>query len=335
MEHTTIRGEHELRRRGDQRRVLVVDDNRMVRRFVAENLGRCGYSIAEAQDGAQALEVFLREPAQVVITDIGMPRLGGLELLAALRRQTAPPEVILLTGSHADDTNAAVQALRLGAHDYIEKSPAAGAALALAVERALDKRRLREENTRLLQELRRLTLTDGLTGVGNRRAFDDALEDEVSRARDQRGVLSLVILDIDCFKRVNDSFGHPVGDQVLVGFVERVRSIARETDLLFRYGGEEFAFLGDMTAAGALVLAARAVQGVAAKPLAVGRRILPITCSAGVAELREGDSGAELMARADEALYLAKSRGRNRAVSASELGRPKEGATLEGLGWAS
>jgi two-component system cell cycle response regulator len=308
------------RRRGDTPRILVVDDNRMVRLFVAERLRQDGYAVAEAQDGAEALESFRRERAHVVIADVGMPRLGGLELLAELRREQVPPEVILLTGSHANDAQAAVQALRLGAHDYIVKDLAAGDALRLAVERAAEKWHLREENARLLCELRRLSLTDGLTGTGNRRAFDDALRQESRRALGREGPLALAIFDIDHFKRVNDSFGHDVGDRVLVSFARRLESAIRERDRLFRYGGEEFAVLGQMEAADALALARRAVTAVASRLLDAGGRPVSITCSAGVGALLPTDtSGDELLARADQALYAAKRQGRNRAVCAGEV----------------
>ena len=160
--------------------VLVVDDSALVRSFVAAHLRRAGYVVLEAKDGAEALELFKSQPVQVVITDVGMPRLGGLGLLAVLREHEAAPEVILLTGTHASDAQAAVQALRLGAHDYITKDSAAGEALVLAVERASEKWRLRDENARLMRELQRLSLTDALTTLGNRRAFDEASARESS-----------------------------------------------------------------------------------------------------------------------------------------------------------
>ena len=188
-------------------RVLVADDNVVVRRLLVVRLRAAGCRVTEATDGLDALEQFRKEPVQVVITDLSMPHMNGLELLAALRAHAAPPEVILLTGSRASDAEAAVQALRLGAHDYICKTPAAVEAVALAVERAAEKWRLREENARLVAELRRMSLSDALTGAGNRRAFDEALRLEIARARRQRSGLALVLLDLDHFKRINDTLG--------------------------------------------------------------------------------------------------------------------------------
>jgi two-component system, cell cycle response regulator len=313
----------ELRERQDgtaaePHRVLLVDDDAFVRRIVAERLRRAGYVVTEARDGTEALERYEHERVQVVITDVGMPRLGGLELLAALRGQEVAPEVILLTGSHASDTQAAVQALRLGAYDYITKDGAASEALALAVERANEKWRLREENTRLLRELQQLSLTDALTSLGNRRAFDQALRQEVARAQRQGGDLALVLVDIDHFKRVNDTLGHPAGDLVLAAFAQRLRGVARLSDRLFRYGGEEFAaLLGETDAAGACDLAQRVLASVASSVIAAGTRSVSLTCSAGVADLNAADVAPDaLLRRADSALYEAKRQGRNRVVVA-------------------
>jgi diguanylate cyclase (GGDEF)-like protein len=303
--------------------VLVADDNRVVRRLVSARLRDAGYRVTEASDGAAALAEFEREPVPVVVTDLNMPRLDGLGLLAALRCREEPPEVILLTGTRARDVEAAVQALRLGAHDYISKTPASLDAVALAVERAVEKWRLREENARLLGALYRLSLTDALTGVGNRRAFDEALRQEIARARRLGCSLALALLDIDHFKRINDTMGHQAGDLALGAFVERVRSVARSSDRLFRYGGEEFALLlSDSGLVGALAVARRVDEAVAREPLRVGHDAAVVTCSVGVAELSASDDalGVELVGRADAALYAAKRAGRNCVIAFTESG---------------
>jgi diguanylate cyclase (GGDEF)-like protein len=299
-------------------RVLVVDDNPLVRRVLVARLRLAGCSVSEAADGLAALEEFRRRPTEVVITDLSMPRLDGLDLLAALRALESAPEVVLLTGSRAGDAGAVVRALRLGAHDYIEKTPAAIEAAAHAVDRAAAKWRTREEKARLVAELRRMSLVDALTGVGNRRAFDEALRQEIARARRTDGRLALVMVDIDRFKAVNDTFGHPAADEILVGFTGRLQSVTREGDRLFRYGGEEFALLaaGADDAAG-LAAARRAVRATAAAPFRTGPDVVALTCSAGVAALAPDDdpAGGALVARADAALYAAKGTGRNRAVA--------------------
>ncbi len=305
-----------MKRPAHPARVLLAEDNVVLRRVVSSQLRRSGYWVAEAADGAEALELFHREAFPVVVTDLGMPRLGGMELLEALRRAEPPPEVIVLTGTHGGDAHAAIRALRLGAHDYIVKDASSMRAIPLAVERAIEKWRLRADNARLLAELRRLSLTDALTGVGNRRAFDDALRQEIARSRREGTPLGLVLVDLDHFKQINDTLGHRVGDEVLASFAERLREVARDADRLFRYGGEEFALLaGGSDAAGATALAWRVVRAAAARPLRAGHRLVDVTCSAGAAADFPGDdaAGASLVGRADAALYRAKEAGRDRA----------------------
>jgi diguanylate cyclase (GGDEF)-like protein len=301
--------------------VLVVDDTTLVRKVIVARLRGAGYRVAEATDGQEALELFRKEASAVVITDLNMPRLDGLGLLAALRQHQLAPEVILLTASRAGDAEAAVQALRLGAHDYIAKDPCAGDDVVLAVQRATEKWRLREENARLVDDLRRLALTDSLTNVGNRRAFDEALRVEIARARRYQGDLALVIVDLDHFKRVNDTLGHRAGDDVLAAFAARLGSIVRASDRVFRYGGEEFAvLLAEAGSQAGFDAARRLVRGIAQRPLAANGRQVAVTCSAGVAGLRasDGSDGGELVARSDAALFVAKRAGRNRAVRAED-----------------
>src|SRR5512139_1506593 len=126
--------------------ILVVDDSSVSRRMMARTLEDAGYCVVEAGDGIEALEVYSKTPVPVVVTDIAMPRLDGLGLLARLRESRPGPEVVLLTANRKDDAAAAIQALRLGAHDYLSKDAAGGEALVLAVRRAAERRRLVDEN---------------------------------------------------------------------------------------------------------------------------------------------------------------------------------------------
>ena len=307
--------------------VLVVDDSELSRRIMARTLERAGYTVLEACDGVEALELYEKSatPVPVVVTDVAMPRLDGLQLLALLKQGLPPPEVVLLTAKKADDAASAIQALRLGAHDYLSKAAADGEALVFAVRRAAERRRLIDENRALVEELRRMSLTDAVTSLANRRAFDEALRQEIARARRSGLPLSLAILDLDHFKQVNDILGHPVGDEVLKGFAARLRAWAREGDRVFRYGGEEFALLLAHTdLSGAAVFARRIVAAMAGEPFEVSAGRVELTCSAGVAALEEtddGDGGA-LTVRADAALYRAKGEGRNRACVDPEPAAP-------------
>jgi len=164
------------------------------------------------------------------------------------------------------------------------------------------------------QEIRQLSLTDALTGVGNRRRLDEALIMEVERSARYHAALSLMVLDIDHFKRVNDSWGHETGDRILKETGAVLRKMARGTDIATRMGGEEFVvLLPETDLEAALICAERFRSALEARDCGLPA---PVTSSFGVACLQSGESGASLLARADAALYAAKQAGRNRVAAA-------------------
>jgi len=287
--------------------------------MVAMHLKSARYAVEEAENGEAAMRLLSRGTFDVIITDLRMPELDGFGVLAAVKRLGLAVEVIILTGAHAQDMSSAVRALRLGAHDYLTKPPASADEVILTVERAIEKKRLREANHRLLRELQSLSRTDGLTGVPNRRTLDEALPQEVARSRRHGHPLGVVMLDIDHFKKVNDTHGHAGGDEVLRSFARTVASTLREGDVLYRYGGEEFvAVLSHADLAGAMNAAERIVKAVAEAAIPLGSTAINITTSAGVAALASSAAdGSSLVARADGALYEAKRSGRNRALSSA------------------
>lgn len=302
-------------------RILLVDDSRMVRAVVRSYLQPRGFVVEEAEDGTSALRKLTESSFDVVVSDLSMPGMDGLALLQEIRKRELGTEVILLT-SHDADMEAAVRALRLGAHDYLTKPPAGPEPVLLAVDRALEKKRLLDANKRLLAELEALSRTDALTGLSNRRSFDETLSREVPRAERYGVPLSLVIVDLDHFKKVNDEHGHGTGDEVLRHFGRVVRAVIRESDAAFRYGGEEFALLLTHTdPESACVGARRLVERLAATPVEIGKgRSLRVTCSAGVAGLEAGPE--DMISRADAALYEAKRGGRNQVRAAPGSGAP-------------
>lgn len=166
-----------------------------------------------------------------------------------------------------------------------------------------------------LAELARASRRDALTGLPNRRAFDEELTREVSRATRSGGPVSLVVLDVDRFKAVNDGHGHGAGDAVLRGIGARLAAAVRSGDFVARIGGEEFALLLHGTElAGAIELAERVRVAVAASPIPAGAGALPVTASLGCAALAPGESSESLLARADARLYEAKRAGRDRVA---------------------
>jgi diguanylate cyclase (GGDEF)-like protein len=309
-----------------QGRILVVDDSAVVRAMVSAMLRKVGYVVREAENGAKAISMLLEEGFDVAITDLHMPEKDGFELLETVRRLSLPTEVIILTGTHAKDVSSAVRALRLGAHDFLTKPPAGPHEVIVTVDRAMEKKRLMQSNLRLLQEMEDLSRTDGLTGVWNRRAFEETLRRELLRASRHQLPLSLVMVDIDRFKRINDLYGHRVGDEVLKWFGVHASLVLREGDTIHRYGGEEFAIVLPHTGpSGALTVAKRLLAHLAGTPF---QGSLCVTASAGVASgIGEELADLDLVALADAALYQAKREGRNRAVAAvrstaAEAARP-------------
>ena len=299
--------------------VLVVDDSRLVRAMVATHLKSARYAVEEAENGEAAMRLLSRGTFDVIITDLRMPELDGFGVLAAVKRLGLSVEVIILTGAHAQDMSSAVRALRLGAHDYLTKPPASADEVILTVERAIEKKRLREANQRLLHELQSLSRTDGLTGVPNRRSFDAALAQEVARSRRHGDALALVMLDIDHFKKINDTHGHPGGDEVLRSFAKTAARTLREGDVLFRYGGEEFVALLPQTSAVHGQRLAERIRRVTEAHRFHGadapEPVIRITVSSGVATFPLNDRiqrPEDLVKAADDALYRAKGAGRNR-----------------------
>jgi diguanylate cyclase (GGDEF)-like protein len=287
----------------------------VVRAVVSTYLRGAGYSVTEAEDGGEAVRVLESQLFDVVITDLQMPVLDGFGVLEAAKRRSLLTEVIILTGSGGQDMDSALRALRLGAHDYLPKPPQSAEQVLLTVERALDKKRLQEANLRLLRELEAQSRTDALTGALNRRAFDEGLDVELARAVRYNVPLSVVFVDLDHFKAVNDSRGHGGGDEVLKAVSATLAAGVRDTDRVYRYGGEEFVLvLAHTGLAEALICAKRVVAAVAGAPIEMSSGALSVTVSAGVSSTQEGYVGKkDLLAAADGALYAAKKNGRNQA----------------------
>jgi diguanylate cyclase (GGDEF)-like protein len=179
----------------------------------------------------------------------------------------------------------------------------------------------------LVGKLEKLATSDELTGLGNKRAFDRYIEAEVARADRESGDMSVVFLDLDFFKSVNDNYGHQAGDAVLAAFGDRLTRILRPYDRAFRYGGEEFVVVAPgADAATGHRIAERIRRFVADVPFNIeGAGALNVTLSAGVATLRDGETSADVVERADQRVYRAKKAGRNRVVSSADVAREPTG----------
>jgi len=321
------------------RTVLVVDDDELVLAHLAQLVQAAGYEVHTAGDGHAALEFLAQHFTPIVITDLNMPGLDGLALCRAIRQQVWPGYVYILVLTVHDGESAILAGLNAGADDYLSKRTSAAQLLArlhtaqriLGLEQALKVE---------LEEKRRQSLTDSLTGANNRRYFERQLQHDFKRTQRGGGPLSLLMLDIDHFKRINDRHGHAAGDAVLQETVRRVRlSLTRETDWCARIGGEEFVIvLADTPLSGAAQVAERIRQAIAGVPVVTNACAVAVTASIGVVEFqpaasRKSVSVESLIADLDANMYLSKRNGRNRvtlpgALRAAAAARQAERAPL-------
>jgi two-component system cell cycle response regulator len=275
--------------------------------------------IVEAADGMAGLRVLYSHDVHAVICDLELPGFDGEKLLAAKQQRPEIAEAPILFVSANRNPERKVRLLERGASDTIEK-PFHAAELVARLGVHLRLRRLQEELREKNEVLERLSTTDALTSLRNRRSVDQMLANEFERSRRYGNALSVLMADIDHFKRVNDRHGHPIGDTALRHVAERLAAEIRKTDVAARYGGEEFLIVLPETALeGAALLGERVRKAVehAALVLPAGDR-LDLTISMGAAQKDSEDAApADLVAAADRALYDAKAGGRNRLVSAS------------------
>jgi diguanylate cyclase (GGDEF)-like protein len=290
--------------------VLIVDDDRVQRLILRNQLLRLGYEVSEATDGAVAWAQLQHQPTPIVITDWMMPGLDGPELIARIRAAAFPgyTYVILLTSK--DDRTDVVAGLDAGADDYLTKpcdSHELRARVAIGARIVDLERRLRTARD-----------TDTLTGLHNRGAIAATAAAEIARALRSGEPLSVALLDVDHFKLVNDQYGHQAGDQALGLVAAKTREQVRPYDAVGRWGGEELLLvLAGTTLREATGIAERVRATIAATPLALadGRQIA-LTASLGVASTETGGERTleALIGDADAALYQAKAAGRNCVV---------------------
>jgi len=294
------------------RRVLIVDDNEDNLVLLTRRLEKRGFICIPAHSGPQALSILqTSEKPDIILLDVTMPQMNGLELVKILRAEESPyKNVPIIMVSAVDETGIVVEALRLGANDYVTK-PLNFEILLARLETQLRIRDALETITAQRDMMASLALLDPLTGVYNRRALEARLDDELTRSRRYQRPLSLLFADLDHFKRVNDTYGHLIGDEVLKWFAKTLQESLRAADVVGRYGGEEFcAILPEATASQARNVAERICRVVSENPVEVRELAIPITVSIGVAEAQGEMDARTLIHQADVALYSAKKAGR-------------------------
>jgi diguanylate cyclase (GGDEF)-like protein len=300
-------------------KVLVVDDDSLSRLVVQAAVERLGHQSIAAEDGKEAWECFAQEKPDVVITDLMMPGVDGLELCRRVRTDARAGYIYVILATVLGEREDVVRGMEAGADDYLVKPVGLFdlQARLIAARRVTD---LHAELARHRAELAHLAGHDPLTQLGNRRSLEEDLK--VLHARSQRygHRYCLAICDVDRFKAYNDAYGHQAGDQALAAVAATMARVVRAGDGVYRYGGEEFVLvLPEQTLETALVAVERVRAGV--QQLAVPHAAGPggvVTLSAGIAAFNpdEATTTEELLKRADAALYQAKSAGRNQVVLA-------------------
>jgi len=298
-------------------KVLVVDDvedNIVLLTFELEDEG---FDVIAAHNGNECLELVYEVEPDIILLDIRMPGISGLETLEQLKtnEDTREIPVIMVSANTAD--NSIVRALDLGAHDFVSKPieyPVLSARMRSALRLVNARRALVSANN----ELERLATQDPLTDSYNRRHFFTLSEAEFSKSRRHQRSMAVLMIDVDLFKTINDTYGHAAGDVALHVLADCCRQATRESDILGRLGGEEFALCcPDADLEGALAMAERIRETCEEKKIPVNDDVyFSMTLSIGVTCISEEDQSFDrLLQRSDILLYQAKALGRNRSVA--------------------
>ena len=290
-----------------EHKILLVDDDPAVLEILGDFIAVFGFEYDTAKDGLEAVERLKQSTFHIVLTDMMMPNMDGMELLHHIHYNYPEIKVMVITGY--DRTFTYTDVINAGASDFISK-PFNSDELEAKINRLI-------REIELMRQLEHLSISDGLTGLYNRRHFDNKIIEEARRANRQKHDLYLALLDVDNLKELNDKYGHPAGDKLLATVGAILKSCIREdVDGPFRYGGDEFCvILSQVSQKQACMTTERILEKFNDKKL-------PLTgLSIGLAKfIRNKDKKlpediAMLVKRADNALYKAKNTGRNRVVT--------------------
>jgi len=302
-------------------KVLLVDSAEQTTKLVREYLADAGHTVELATSSAEALELGRSGAFDLVIVALRLQGEDGLRLCSQLRSQEETRHVPILMILDEGDLKQLAKGLDIGVTDYLVR-PIDKDELRARTRTQVRRRRYHDRLRNMLESSVSLAYTDTLTGVYNRRYMDDHLARKIAEIAETAKPVSVMIFDLDHFKKVNDTFGHACGDRILKGVAERVSTSIRDIDLVARYGGEEFVVIMPSTPAEvAITVAERLCSRLAEQPFAVPGHVdgLPVTASIGVATTMDPSESVEgLLTRADAALYAAKKGGRNQVRAADE-----------------
>jgi diguanylate cyclase (GGDEF)-like protein len=287
--------------------VLIIEDHPDQRDLLAIVLQREGYQVLTAANGVEALEQLERETIQIVLSDIMMPKMDGFELIKKIRSNPALKAIYVILITARIQEGDRVRGLDLGADDYITKP--------FSFSELLARVRVGTRVVKYQRHLEHQTQIDSLTGLYNRRAMEEKFHDEFERAKRYNHPLSVLILDIDNFKTINDTYGHHGGDTALIKITDILRAKTRQSDFAARFGGEEFVLvLPETDQESALQVATKVHDEIRMCTFGKPDHTFAMTVSIGVSSTSEKSYSdwRQMLDNADQALYLAKNRGKDR-----------------------
>ncbi|MBF0451197.1 MAG: diguanylate cyclase [Candidatus Magnetomorum sp.] len=298
--------------------ILIVDDLPQNLQVLGSILRKSKYQIAVATNGQQAIDVLKNISPDLILLDVMMPGIDGHEVCRRLKEQDSTRDISIIFLTAKSETDDIVKGFELGAVDYITK-PFNATELLARVKTHVELKKNRDVILNLIDELEgknrileKLAVTDSLTRIFNHSHIIDRLNNEICAAQRHGDPLTITMFDIDHFKSINDTYGHQVGDDVLVEVTNTIKEALREIDIIGRYGGEEFLVVMRKTDRhGCFIASERIRKNIEA--LTWDHDNLHVNISGGIGAIEhENDSAASMIKRADECLYLAKENGRNR-----------------------
>ena len=292
-----------------ENRILIVEDDAIVSKLMYEFLSRSGYQAITANSAEEAEKLLLEEEIHIILTDVRLPGIDGITFTKNVKKQYNL-DVIITTGYSSEYFYE--DAINNGASDLIFK-PIRLNELMLRINRVIRERSLINERDRMIERLKKLSIRDPLTELYNSRHFYAQLEDEIRRSERYVHPLSLIFIDIDKFKAVNDTYGHMIGDQALLLIAQKMQNSLRSQDTAYRFAGDEFTIiLPETTAENAKFVADRIKAEMEKESLIIrDKEIAIITVSIGIAEYQKNEKKEQFVHRADVTMYEAKKRGGN------------------------
>ena len=305
-------------------KILIVEDDVDVSETLIKFLIKTGFKAKSTNNAEEAEEILKDEEIDMVLTDIKLPGTDGIALTKNIKKKYNL-DVIVLTGYSSEYSYE--DAIKNGASDLIFK-PIKFNELLLRINRVIKERSLLDERDKMIKQLKRLTIEDSLTGLYNSRHFFEQLDKEIKRSDRYLHPLSLIFIDIDNFKEINDTYGHMIGDKILALIAKRIKACLRSNDGAYRFAGDEFTIvLPETTASEAKFVADRILSKFTNETFEINEKeMIEITPSVGIAEYQRNEGHQQFIHRADVTMYEAKQGGGNKVIISPALSEPSTSA---------